>query len=742
MKVRVLSSQPASLALGAVLGLSCVCGTVTPVLAQDQNAADEVASQDQNLKDFIHFVRIARYDVAAGVGFEILSSDLTPTEFVDLVEQSREMDRFERALVEAMRVPELESLAAEMDRRFRAGKLMRVRDPQEIARNIELLNGGLRQRTMGRERLIAAGEYAMPQLLDAFLQNGNPALKAQVQFLLIDMGRQAISPLTRALPNLDAGRQEAVVEVLGQIPYRTSLPYLVELHQTTGIDSVRQATARAIGRLGGDPTANVAGLYASLGEAYYSEPLELTSFPDENTQLLWNYDAGLGLLMTAIDRSVYHEAMAMRVTEHALELNPSDPESVALWVSSNLSRETDQDPGYANPAYPSSRRPASYYAIAAGPEIGQRVLRRAIDNGDTPLALQSISAIQRTAGPRQMVADAVDGRFPLLEALSYANKRVQYEAAIGIGLARPTEDFQGSERVVPILASAVRDASARTAVVLTGTDRESYDRIRSLLEADGYTVLPPAEGGLGDIDAAIAEEPAIDLIVTSQSLESTLNSIEESRGLPKLSVTPVLALMTGAEMEPVRRQYLRDASVEVRRVTVGDSELQTAAAEVVERASGGPIDEGEAMAFGDRSLSILRDLAVSNSQVLRVEDAATILMEVSENAQGQRLLDVALVLSHVDRDEVQRTLAERVMDAQDGPTRVALLEILGASGKRYGNLLDARLVRRLTELARDQDDVLATAAAAALGSLGLPNSELVPVILEDRATRQAAVVGG
>ncbi|MFT5423788.1 MAG: HEAT repeat protein [Phycisphaerales bacterium] len=737
MKVRVMSASTVNPLAATLLGLVGLCAAVPTAVAQDQSAQEATRSNDQRLKDFIHFVRIANYDIAGAVGFELLDAGLSPTDFVDLVEGSREADRFERALVEAMRVPELEPLAAEMDRIFRSGKLARVRNPEEIARNIELLNGGLRQLKHGRERLLAAGEYAMPQLLETYLGNANPALRAQVKNLLVDMGRQAIGPMTEALAKLDASRQEQVVEVLGLIPYRTSLPYLVELHQSSSIESVRQATARAIGRLGGNPSADVATLYASLGEAFYTEPLELTSFPDEDIQLLWNYDPGLGLIMQSIDISVFHEAMAMRVSERALELEPRDAETVALWISSNFSRQTDQAAGYQNPAYPDTRRPASYYATAAGAEIGQRILRRAIDNGDTPLALQSITAIQKTAGSRAMVTNPVDGRFPLLEALGYANKRVQYEAAIGIGLAQPTQIFTGAERVVPILASAVRDAAARTAIVLSGTDREAYDRIRGLLEGEGYSVLPPAENGLDDLAAAIAGEPSIDLVVTLLPLDRTLDSIEAGRNQPKLSVTPVLALMTGAEIEPVRRQYLRDRSIEVRRVSINDSELIASASQAVEAASGGPIGLDEAAAFANRSLAILRDLAVAGSEVLSVNDSAGILIEVVETAGGARLLDVAEVLSYIGEPRTQAAITERVIASNDADSRLALLGLVADSGKRFGNLLDERLARRLVQMAGDQNDDLATAAAAALGSLGIPNEDLVPVILEDRSTRSA-----
>ncbi|MBL4590398.1 MAG: hypothetical protein JKY96_00410, partial [Phycisphaerales bacterium] len=429
-------------------------------IAQSQPTTDQQEQQLVLLRDFIHFVKISRYDVAADLGRQLLAEGLDPEEFVDLVEGSRERERFEQAVAAAMRVPVLEPAAAEMDRLFRDGKLARARNPEEIAHNIELLTGGLRARQLGRQRLLVAGEYAMPQLLEAFLQQRNITLKAQVQRLLVDMGRQSIIPLTTSLDGLDAIRQEAIVEVLGLIPYRTSLPALVDLHQNTDNNSVRNACSRAIARLGGDSNDNVADLYTVLAETYYTEPAELTSFAGEEYQLLWNFDNGLGLIMTPILTPVFHEAMAMRVAERSLTINPADSETLGLWVAANYSRSLDSTDGYENPVYPSSRRAAAYYGIAAGPDIAQLVLRRALDTRDTPLARNAIDAIAETAGSRMLWGQSVNDRFPLLESLNYPNRRVQYEAALALGQAQPTQSFQSSGRVIPLLASAVRDASA------------------------------------------------------------------------------------------------------------------------------------------------------------------------------------------------------------------------------------------------------------------------------------------
>lgn len=696
--------------------------------ADDQAVKEQMEARQALLKDFIHFVKIARFDVAADLGQKLLDEGIAPMEFVDLVDNSREFTRFEEAIASAMRVPALEPIAGALDLLYREGKLERARDPEEIERNIGLLDDGLRARQIGRDRLMAAGEYALPQMLDAYLQNDNLTLKAQVQRLMIDMGRQSIAPLVASLDGLNPTRQEAVVEVLGMIPYRSSVPALVDLYQRTGNGGVRQACGRAIARLGGTPGADVASLYSDLAGSFYREPAELTSFPGETHQLVWDFNPGLGLVMTPIVTEVFHEAMAMRSAERSLELDSGSSETIALWIASNYSRSFDTPSGYENPLYASTRRDAEYFGTASGPDILQRVLRRGIDTRDTPLVRSSISALAETSGPRFLWGQAVEGRFPLLEALRYQNRRVQFEAALALGKAQPQETFSGAERVIPLLAGAVRDASARYAVVLTGEDRESYDQYRNLLESMGFSVLPPSPSGLGGLAAPIAEATSVDLVVTSLGFDRTVEAIETARNDARMRVTPVLALMNTDDLEPMRRQYLRDQTIATRRVEVSNSEVRNAAGALIEAASGGPITSDEADRYAQRAIDVLRDLAVSNNTVLNVLDASTILIDVLDGVDDARALQIAEILSYADRDLAQQAIMARAVRSNGGQ-QVELLGRLGDSGKRFGNMLTERQVFALIRLAQDADDRIALAAVAAMGALEIENQRLLPLML-------------
>lgn len=718
-----------SLSLTILAGSSVALLTPGGALAGHAQAQPDGQNEQQLelLRDFIHFVKIARFDVAADLGGRLLDSGLGAEAFVDLIEASREQQRFEEAVAAGLRVPVVEPIAAGLESLFRDGKLARARNPSEIARNIVLLNEGLRARTLGRERLMIAGEYAMPQLLDAYLQQKDLALKAQVQRLMVDMGRHAIVPLMAALPGLDATNQEAVAEVLGLIPYRTSLPVLIDVYQSTQNNAVRQAAGRAISRLGGNPGSDVGEMYALLANSYYSEPAELTSFPNESHQLLWTFDPGLGLVMVPIQSSVFHEAMSMRLAERALSLQPQNDETLALWVAANYSREFDSPDGYENPAYGADRRRASYFGIAVGPEIDQLVLRRGIDSRDTPLVRSAIDAIAKTAGPRSLWGQEVDGRYPLLESLGYQNRRVQFETALALGNAQPAESFDGSERVIPLLASAVKDAAARYAVVLTGDDRESYDQYRGSLEKLGFTVLPPAPEGFGQLEAAIAESVSIDLIVSAQGYDDTLLSIESARTDNKMSVAPVLALMGPEDLIAMERQYGRDQTVSVRRRAIRSDAFDHSVESLLEVASGGPISLDEADEYASRAIEVLRNLAISNNQVLNISDAASILIDVLKQVDGFTLLDIAEIISYMPQDKAQQAIMDKALE-KDAEIQIELLTALSDSGKRFGNQLNNRQIRRLIELAQSDNQELAAAAAATMGALGVDNDSLLQLI--------------
>jgi len=717
----------AGMLAGACLGL----GVAAP--APGQNAGQGPASEqsvEQLLEDFTHFVTIRQIELAESYAQAILDRGLSPTEFVGIVEdEPRLRERFQNKTREALFISELEDEAAALQTLYEQGRLERARDPQEIARNIQLLTENPRARMLARERLAFAGEYAVPQMLEVLLSRSNQALEALVEQLLIDMGGDAVVPLNEALLGVDETTQARLALILGRMQLRVSLPYLYDLLRSTDAESVRENARRAIAliqRSSVDPNISLAELYWQLGERYYTEPVSLTRFEDESHQLLWTYDPGVGLYATPIRTEVFHEARAMEVARRALEIDPNHEGAGSLWLAANFSREIDSPEGYQNPVYDKARG-ARYYAVAAGSEPAQRVLARALAERDTPLAREVIAALSLGAGGAGLW-EGLGAERPLIDALSYPDRRVQYEAALAIGRAKPRAEFSGSDRVTPILAGAVRNAAERFAIVIA-TDAERRQELFDILIDLEYDVLQTA-GSLEEAASAIAEAPGVDMIVSDLTRDRTLTLIERVRTRSKLRVTPVLALLPQRAWNTLWPRFQNEPLTDVVRAGVSDEQLSEAIRQLAVEASGPRVTDEEATEYALRSLDVLRDLAISRNAVFAVEDAATPLTEAMDETSGEVRMRIADVLARVDRRSAQVALMDAALDAEGG-TRVELLQRVAESAKAYGNRLDDRQVNELLTIASEsENDAEATAAAALVGVLNLPQSSVTTLILE------------
>jgi len=707
------TSHVAATALSAALLLG-VSGVAAPAHAQSSEQSVEREAR-QLLDDFAHFVFIRNDDLAAAYAQALLDLNLTPTEFVAVVEDDpRLSERFDETTRRALVIDAVEPAAAELRALFEAGQLERARDPQQIARNIQLLKEDPRAQRVARERLIFASEYAAPQLLQVLMARADQVLESQVQRLLIDMGSRVTAPLAAALPKVDEETQRRIVTIMGQAGVRSSLPYLYELRADSSLSrDTARAVDRAINSIDGGPTnANPAGLFLDLAESYYREQASLTQFDGESHQLVWDYDPGYGLNPVPVRTEVYHEAMAMRLGKHAAQLGADPAQAAGLWLAANFSREIDSPAEYENPLYPSTNRGATYFAVAAGPTLTENVLERALRDRDTPLIRRAIRALAETAGGQGDWSDSA-----LTDALAYPDRRVQYDAALAIAQARPTSPFSASERVVPTLAAAIREASERFALVVA-TDIEDQQAISDRLGAAGYTVLSPAST-LAGASGAIAEAPGVDLIVSQLSQGATEDLISDARAESKLRVTPVLAVVAGAASTDISNRYASDELVSVVRLGVSEAQFAEAAAQLSRAATGEAISAADAEEYSVAALSALRDLAITGSSVLDVSAASRPLVAAFEE-DGPLAIVLADVLARVDTPEAQQALLGAAI-AGEGPDRIALFQHVVDSVRAHGSMLEGRQVRRLVELARGDElsEAEAVAAGALIGSLDL-----------------------
>jgi DNA-binding response OmpR family regulator len=684
------------------LALALSTHLAAPALAQE--GPDRLTDR-QLLDEFIHFVFIDRDDVAADYAAQLLGRGIDPREFVDLVEGAGLGDRFDRAVSEAIRSGLAESQAAALRKLYSEGRLQRARDPQEIAENIAMLTGPLRGRLIAQERLVAAGEYAVPQLLRVIDEGADPALVSEVRAVLVQLGQQAVMPLSVALR---------------ETPPQT---------QRTNNAPVREAAQRALASVAGDATGRANELYVEIAENYSAEDAGVTSFPGEATQPVWRYEATSGgLLFSSAPTEVYHEMMAMRLSEDSLRLVRSpNAAAAALWVASYLRLDIER-PENAN--LDLGLREPMYYAVAAGSTIAQNVLSRALASSNTQLARKAIEAIGKTAGGQDLWVGASGNQQPLVASLTYPNRRVQYEAALAFANAQPRSQFERSDLVAPILASSIRGATDRYALVVA-SDPEVGRGLQRMLEGMGYRVSPAGES-LAALQQEYETASSVDLVVASLPLDQSVGLVSQMRATNRLMAAPLLMLSGGADEIELGRRYGSDRSIEIRTAGIRSEQMRATIEALSERALGGPISDEEATIYAAQAIDALLELAISNNAVIVASDATTQLVQALSEDDGLMELRLAELLSWIDQADAQQAIFDRAIQAQ-GAQRVALLGHTANSARRNGNQLLDRQIQRLLQIARDGDDAEATAAAGLLGSLGVPSEDLAGLILDGRS---------
>ena len=689
-----------------------------PALGQDDPS--------EQLEEFIHYTKIAKPELAASWAQKLLESVTTDVQLAELLDENRTLNqRFEEAIGKAQRIPDLEAMAAELQRRATEGRLALARDPQRIGHAITMLTGTQRMQLHARQQLNAAGEYAVPRLLTVITDGKDERLRTAVGRVLSDIGRQAVTPLCTALPNLDNRNQRFVCRLLGEIRLPQAAPYLMELSDNeAAAAATRDAALRAFQNVGGIKS-DLSELYTDLGEQYFNESESLIAYSFEPTNNIWSYDPQFGLEVTPVPTEIFSEVMAMRVTSKALSLNPDNERALSVFVASNIRRENELPHGAADPIYGEIPYTPAFYATVFGTRVCLEVLGIGLDRLDTPLVRDAIAALSETTGGANLFS-AADGRQPLLESLTYPDRRVQYEAALTLGRAMPSRRFTGDGTIVPLLASAVRTGNEAFAVVVAGND-ENRRLKASHLESLGFTIVaagPNFDAVRPEIGAAVG----VDLVlVQAANTERAIETVGEVHAYPKTAATPLLVVAVAIEMPELKLVFRDDIRVKIARARISEAEFAEAVDEVMLRAAGGRMTEAEAEAYAIEAIMTLRDIAISGNTAYAIDDAAPALIQALADRSGALRLNVAMILAMIDGRQPQRTLFDAAM-AATGDEQLDLLDAVAESVKRFGDHSDPRHVAALLDLITNSGGETAEAAARVAGALNLPTRTAIELI--------------
>jgi HEAT repeat protein len=465
---------------------------------------------DENWNDFLHYIKIGRFDLAKGYAQTILDSNPDPVELLELSKSNAQGYAILLRVNEMAPDAELAELSGKIIELIEKGSYERRSDPMVIVAEIKRLSSTERGWFTAVRRLRNAGEYAIPFMLNALADNSRQAEFPDIVRAIPQIGRDAIRPLVAALQMKNVAIKDQIITALAKIGYPQSVPYLKYIVENDSSSQIRELAKNALAEIDpGTLKISAAQLFFQLAEKYYYHLQSLAPAEDADFANIWFWDANQQQLnRVEVPKAYFYELMSMRCCEWALKSDAGFGPAIGLWLAAFFKAESagmETMPSY----FGQSHADALVYATTAGVEYLHQALARAIKDKNAYVALGVIEALGTTAGDKSLLY-RIGPAQPLLEALSFNNINVRYSAAIAIASAGPMEPFAESKLVVANLAEALGQTSQPAA----GQNIQWNKEI-----ADSYA-LRSAQAML---HLAITRNPVINLSAAQNALVSAIN---------------------------------------------------------------------------------------------------------------------------------------------------------------------------------------------------------------------------
>lgn len=699
-------------------------------------AAEEIPQNQSLLEDvgdYWHWGKVARYGLSAAMGKKITERTETPLEVLRAFEQvaADKQDNLDQwmlrweSLEAAKGSPELamRDVTNTLMQLLEKGRYERRQDKDYIKDNIAHLGDNERAYLNHLARLQQSGELAVPYMLDALHDPAQANVHDAVRRALIDMGRSVLSPLLAATEMKDETTLITVIGVLEQIGYDTSVPYLARIAQDKGRSSTVQAAATNALRAMGANTQNmdVADLFYKLGERFYYNTAALTADPRTPNAWIWSWE-GDSLSAKKIPGSIFGDRMAMRESRTALELGTGRADALSLWLAANNKREVDLGDGTDDSG---PKLGANYFNVTAGAQYVDAVLSRSLGDKNAAVALKAIKSLEQIVG-----ASSLSQRGnPLVDAMGYADRLVRFEAAFALGGAMPSKPFAGQESVVPLLAEAVSQTGSPNVLIASPTEQERA-KITADLKNYGTAGGTSAQAAINDS----ATLPFVDVILVAESL----GAVEIDKLFNAAAQTPRLQraarlVITRTKASQWAERAINDPLLFTTQA-IDPANLGIAIEEARKKVGGLPVDEKLASAYALRATDLLQKLAINHAQVYDLSAAEPTLLASLNDKRPEVAKAVGNVLALLDAKEVQPALLAKANDDKaPEDVRIGIYKSLATSAKLFGNRLSDDDVASLQKVVDGTgSNEVRTAAAEARGALNLPADLAKQLVIQQK----------
>ncbi len=506
--------------------------TVSLILSLFVSSAGFAQDLEDNWNDFLHYIKIGRFDLAKGYGKVVIDSNPAAVKLLELSEQNPTGFAFLQKVNETAPDAELAQMTGTILNIIEKGRFLRRSDSAIIAQEVRRLNSTERGRLLAAKRLRNSGEYAIPFMVDAISDSARKEELANIVWALPKIGKDAIRPLAAALKTDDVATKAEIIKALGQIGYPQSLAYLKYVLENENSQPLFSLVKQSINQI--DPAAiniSAAELFYKLGENYYYHTPSLTPSDESDFANIWFWDTnGRKLFREEVAIEYFNELMAMRCCEWSLKADPNFSNAIGLWIAASFKAEST---GIGMPEYFGQGHPfAIVYATTAGPEYVHQALARALKDGNAYVAFGAVKALAANAGEKSLFY-RVGAKQPLLDALTFDDKAVRYTAAIAIAAAGPKESFDESRLVVDNLVQALAET----------TEQSTQDRgLWNPNMADVYA----NQAAQVMFNLAQTQNPAIDL---SKALEPLINASKDQRRRIRILAAQILARLDAPQAQ-------------------------------------------------------------------------------------------------------------------------------------------------------------------------------------------------
>jgi hypothetical protein len=700
-------------------------------------AANAPTSLKQSVRDFWHYGKVARYDLASAEGQKILSSGAQPVEILQAFEQTvaepeqfgMPADNLDEWMIRWGNIDQMKDVTAKLQDTLNQGYLTRKSDPAFITHELERLSVNERGRARALNNLRQSGELAVPFMLDYLRDPSKAQFHAGIRMAMREIGKYGLNAEVAATYSTDATTLVEVCGVLGDIGYDSAVPYLARIASDPNLsDSIHDAANKALAKLGNTAPVNVSDSFDALAEKQYYGNSSIASDTRNPMAFVWYWDATKGLYKTDVPHAIFNDIMTMRQTEASLKAGPHQTAALSLWLTANYKRQLSLKEGEKDATRPDNYPDANYWGVTAGAQYLNDALTRALRDRDAAVALAVITSLQEIVGESNMAADANTGA-PLVDAMGFPDRLVRFEAAFAIAGALPQKQFTGQERVVPLLAEALSQ-TGQMSVVVVGPNQDMVNALVDGLKKDG---------GMNAVGATNAEAavttanslPAVDAIITSDELDAVEidKLMQFSTTNPKLQGAAKIVLVK-SEASPYVQRALHDPMMTATQAADAAG-VKAALPQALSKAGANALTPELATKYATRSAQLLQQLAMSRGQILDISAAKTAVLSALNDARPDivKLAGQTAALMN-DKDTQPAILAKASDDKTADDVKISLYNSLALSAKFFGNELDEPGVKTLSgtvESAQNLD--VRSAAAAARGALNLPAEQAKSLVI-------------